>query len=475
VTNRLLEVVGKLKAPRVFVLGDLILDRYVWGTVSRVSPEAPVQILRVDREEHRPGGASNVVFNLASLGAKVSAGGVVGRDPGGKELLRLLRSRRCDVRAVLAEPRRQTPVKTRMIAHNQQMLRVDQERTDPIPPACRRRLLAAALREAARSDLAIVSDYNKGTLSRELCERFIRKARCPVLVGLKGRDFRKYAGAAGASLNRAEVLSLTQEDDLDRGARNLLRELRLRFLVVTLGDRGMRAYSRDAAPITLPAAARQVYDVTGAGDTALAALGIAYASGLALEECALLANAAAGIVVAKVGTETVTRDELRSQGAGGDGHRKIVKLPELLEAISAERARGRTIVFTNGCYDLLHAGHVSLLEFARSKGDLLVVGLNTDRSVKSLKGSGRPVLPQAERARLVAALEAVDYVVLFDEDSVGRLVRRLRPDVLVKGGDYSEDGVVGREHAGRVELAPLVRGVSTSEILRRIRDAAKKD
>ncbi len=474
-TNRLLEVVGKLKAPRVFVLGDLILDRYVWGTVSRVSPEAPVQILRVDREEYRPGGASNVVFNLASLGARVAAGGVVGRDAGGRELLRLLRSRRCDARAVLAEPGRPTPVKTRMIAHNQQMLRVDQERTDPIPPSCRRRLLAAALREAARSDLAIVSDYNKGTLPRDLCERFIRSARCPVLVGLKSGDFRKYAGAAGASLNRAEVLSLSREDGLDGGARKLLRELRLRFLVVTLGDRGMRVYARGAEPITLPAAARQVYDVTGAGDTALAALGIAYASGLAVEECALLANAAAGVVVAKVGTETVTRDELRSQGTGGDGHRKIVRLPELRKALAAERARGRTVVLTNGCFDLLHAGHVSVLEWARAKGDVLVVGINSDRSAKALKGDGRPILPQEERARVLAALEAVDYVVLFDEVSVKGLVRALRPDVLVKGGDYAADGVVGREHAGRVELAPHLKGLSTSEILRRIRDASKKD
>jgi D-beta-D-heptose 7-phosphate kinase/D-beta-D-heptose 1-phosphate adenosyltransferase len=465
-TSRLLEAVGRLKAPRILVLGDLILDRYVWGTVSRVSPEAPVQILKVDREEYRPGGASNVVFNLASLGARVAAGGVVGRDAGGKQLLRLLRSRRCDVRAVLADAHKPTSVKTRMIAHNQQMLRVDQERTDPIPAAAQKRLIAAALREAARSDLAIVSDYNKGTLPHGLCERFVRKAKCPVLVGLKGRDFRKYAGAAGASLNRGELLGLSHEDDVDRGARKLLRDLRLGFLVVTLGDRGMRVYPKDAEAITLPAAARQVYDVTGAGDTALAAFGVAYASGLPLEDCALLANAAAGVVVAKVGTETVTRDELRAAGAG---HRKIVKRTELLRTLAAERARGRKVVFTNGCYDLLHAGHVSLLEWARAKGDLLVVGVNSDRSVRALKGKGRPVLPQAERARLLAALEAVDYVVVFDETSVAGLVRALKPDVLVKGAGYGVEGVVGREHAKRVELAPMVKGLSTSELLRRIR------
>ena len=294
-----------------------------------------------------------------------------------------------------------------------------------------------------------------------------------MLVGLKSRDYRKYARATGASLNRGELATISHEDDVDAGARKILKELALRFLVLTLGERGMRVYSRDAAPITLPAVARQVYDVTGAGDTALAAFGLGYASGLALEECALLANAASGIVVAKVGTEVVTRDELRAQAAAGDGHRKIVRMPELEKALESERARGRKVVFTNGCFDLLHAGHVSLLQFARSKGDVLVVGLNSDRSVRTLKGDGRPILPQSDRARLLAAFEAVDYVVLFDEDTPARLVKCVRPDVLIKGEDYRGKTVVGRKDAGRVELAPLVPGMSTSEILRRIRNSTK--
>jgi D-beta-D-heptose 7-phosphate kinase/D-beta-D-heptose 1-phosphate adenosyltransferase len=465
--TRLVEIVGRLRAPRIFVLGDLILDRYVWGSVHRVSPEAPVQILNVQREEYRPGGASNVVSNLAALGARVVCGGVVGRDDGGAELIRLLRARG-DVSGILRDGGKPTSVKTRMIAHNQQMLRVDRERTDPIAPAVQRRLLAAALKQAARSDLAIVSDYNKGTLPHDLCEKFVRRAKCPVLVGLKSRDHRKYARATGASLNRSELLTLSRQDDVDRGARKILRDLELKFLVVTVGEKGMRVYSRDAAPILLPAVARQVYDVTGAGDTVLAAFGVAYASKLPLEECAILSNAAAGIVVAKVGTETVTREELISAASHGDGHRKIVKLPALLKALEGERSRGRRVAFTNGCFDLVHAGHASALQFARSKGDVLVVGLNSDRSVRGLKGAGRPVVPQAERARLLAAFEAVDYVVVFDEDTPAALVKRVRPDVLVKGEDYRGREVVGRDHAGRVELAPLVKGISTSEIIRRI-------
>ena len=356
-----------------------------------------------------------------------------------------------------------------MIAHNQQMLRVDHERTEPISPVMQRRLLAAALRQAARADLAIVSDYNKGTLPHELCEKFVRRARCPVLVGLKSRDHKKYARATGASLNRSELLMLSREDDVDRGARKILKELSLKFLVVTVGEKGMRVYSRDGAPIVLPAVARQVYDVTGAGDTALAAFGVAYGSGLSLEECALLSTAAAGIVVAKVGTETVTREELISAASHGDGHRKILKLPALLKALEGERSRGRRVVFTNGCFDLVHAGHASALQFARSKGDVLVVGLNSDRSVRGLKGDGRPVVPQGDRARLLAAFEAVDYVVVFEEATPAGLVRRIRPDVLVKGDDYRGKEVVGSAHAGRVELAPLVKGISTSDIIRRIR------
>jgi D-beta-D-heptose 7-phosphate kinase/D-beta-D-heptose 1-phosphate adenosyltransferase len=464
--DRLAALVDRLGSPRVLVLGDLILDRYLWGAVSRVSPEAPVPVLNVRREEFRPGGASNVVTNLAALGAKVAVAGVLGRDKGGAALLRLLKGCRADTAAVVQDASKPTSVKTRMVAHHQQMLRVDEETTDPVAPPLRARLLAAALRKASTSDLAIISDYHKGALPPDLCEAFLKRARCPVLVGLKGRDHRKYAGATGASLNRSELLSISGEDAVDAGARKILRELRLSFLVVTLGEKGMRVYSREAEPITLPALARQVFDVTGAGDTVLAAFGMAYASKLPLEECALLANAAAGIVVGKVGTETVTRDEIRAQS---DGHRKILRLPALLKALAAERARGRKVVFTNGCYDLVHAGHASTLEFARSHGDVLVLGLNTDRSVRRLKGDGRPIVPQGERARLLAAFEAVDYVVLFEEDTPARLVKAIRPDVLVKGEDYKGKEVVGREHAGKVVLSPLVKGISTSDIIRRIR------
>jgi len=466
--SRLADIVGRLKVPRIFVLGDLILDKYVWGSVSRISPEAPVPVVNVKAEEYRPGGASNVVTNLAALGARVSCGGVVGKDGEGDELLRLLRARG-NVSAVLREAEKPTPLKTRMLAHHQQMLRVDQERLDPISPAVQGRLLAAALRQAARADLAIISDYSKGTLPPALCQSFIRRAGCPVLVGLKNHDHRKYRKAAGASLNRGELRLLSREEDVDRGARKILKELSLRFLVVTLGEKGLRVFSRGGEPIALPAVARQVFDVTGAGDTALAAFGVAYASGLSLEECAIMSNAAAGLVVAKIGTETVTREELISAASHGDGHRKIVSLAALVKALEGERAKGRKIVFTNGCFDLVHAGHASALQFARSKGDVLVVGLNSDRSTRGLKGAGRPVVPQGDRARLLAAFEAVDYVVVFDQPTPAGLVARVRPDVLVKGEDYRGKEVVGRRHAGRVDCCLNVRppGMAPGQCCRR--------
>jgi len=309
---------------------------------------------------------------------------------------------------------------------------------------------------------------------RRLIDTLARRGK-PVLVGLKSRDIAKYARATGASLNRAELAVVTGVDDVAAGARRLVRRLGLKFLVVTLGERGMQVYGPTGPPFTLSAVARQVYDVTGAGDTVLAAFGVAYASGLPLEECALLANAAAGIVIGKVGTATVTREELLDHAMRGDGggHRKVLGAPALLKALREERRRGRRIVFTNGCFDLLHVGHLGLLQFARSKGDVLVVGLNTDRSVRALKGPERPIMSAEERATLLAALESVDYVTCFDERTPDRLIRQVRPDVLVKGEDYAGRSVVGRKflasYGGRVELAPLVRGASTSDLVSRIR------
>ena len=479
-SSRLVEAVRRLRAPRVLVVGDLILDRYVWGNVNRISPEAPVQILDASREELRLGGAANVAHNAASLGAKASCAGVVGRDAAGESLLNHLRSLRIRPAPVVRDAGRPTTVKTRLLAHNQQMLRIDHERRQPVDPKVERDLAAALARAAKNSDLALVSDYNKGTMTPRVCRSLIdafRKQGKPVLVGLKSRDIAKYARATGASLNRSELALVSGEDDVAAGARAVLKRLGLEFLAVTLGERGMQVFGRTGPPVALDAVARQVYDVTGAGDTVLAVFGTAYACGLPLDDCALMANAAAGIVVGKVGTATVTRDELLDHAAPADdaGRRKVLTSTALLRALEAERRRGRRIAFTNGVFDLLHSGHLSLLRFARSRGDLLVVGLNTDRSVKALKGPGRPIQDQGERAALLAALECVDYVTLFDEDTPEKLIRRVRPDVLVKDEDYATKKVAGRDFVksigGRVEFAPRLRGFSTTDLVTRIRSS----
>ncbi len=476
--SRLVEAVRRLRSPRVLVVGDLILDRYVWGDVSRISPEAPVQILDASREELRLGGAANVAHNCAILGARATCGGVVGRDGPGDSLLKLIRSLGIRAAAIVRDSSRPTTVKTRLLAHNQQMLRIDHERRHAIAPSVERDLARAAARAAAAVDVALVSDYHKGTMTPRVCHSLIeafRRRGKPVIVGLKSRDIARYARATGASLNRAELALVSGVDDVAAGARKVVRRLGLEFLAVTLGERGMQVYGPRGPAVTLDAVARQVYDVTGAGDTVLAALGTAFASGLALEDCALVANAAAGIVVGKVGTATVTRDELLDHAtrSDGTGHRKVLELPPLLRALDGERRRGRRIVFTNGCFDLLHAGHLSLLQFARSRGDVVVVGLNTDRSVRALKGPSRPIQRAAERAGILAALECVDYVTLFDEDTPERLIRRVRPDVLVKDEDYASKKVAGRDfvtsNGGRVEFAPRLRGVSTSDLVSRIR------
>lgn len=465
--SRLLTLIRSLRAPRALVVGDLLLDRYVWGRVNRVSPEAPIQILNVDREELRPGGAGNVARNMAALGAKAVCAGVAGRDKEGDALVKLLR--RHGVRpSVVRAAEKPTAVKTRMIAHAQQMLRIDRERVDPVSGDVERRLVRAVA--ASDFDIAVVSDYNKGTLTKPVCAALLRRGK-PVLVGLKSTDFEKYAGATGAMLNRAELEALTRQKEVAAGARRLIAKMKLQFVVVTLGEKGLQVVDRRGRSAHLPTAARSVYDVTGAGDTCLAAFAVALASGLGLDDCAAVANAAAGVVVGKVGTEQVDRDELARFVMHDELHpqRKIVGPRELAEIVRVERARGRTIVFTNGCFDVLHAGHVSLLQFAKTRGDVLVVGLNSDRSVRGLKGPGRPVLREADRARILAALEAVDYVCLFDSPTPADLVRRVKPDVLVKGEDWKGKTVVGARHAGRVEFAPLVAGLSTTNLIRKMR------
>jgi D-beta-D-heptose 7-phosphate kinase/D-beta-D-heptose 1-phosphate adenosyltransferase len=467
VNDRIGPILDALGSPTIAVAGDVILDRYLWGRVRRISPEAPVPVLEVEHEEFRPGGAANVAANLAALGARAILHGVAGRDPAARTLERIARTRL--IRAV-----RPTTVKTRLVAHNQQILRVDEERRDPLDARTAARLGEAIARTAPRADALILSDYHKGALVPPVVARaFAAFRRKPILVGLKTPQPGPYRGATGAMLNREELAALAPSP------RALIRALRLEFLVVTLGPDGILVVPRRGRPARFPTLARQVYDVTGAGDTCLAAFALAYVSGCPLPDCAALANAAAGVVVGKVGTATATRAEIRRHVSpqAAPPRTKILGRAALLRALAEERRRGRRVVFTNGCFDLLHPGHVDLLRAARAQGDVLVVGLNSDHSVRRLKGPARPILPQRARAELLAALEAVDYVTIFGETTPAALIRAVRPDVLVKGADWA-GAVVGREEVekrgGRTVLVPLRPGFSTSAIVEHIRDGAPR-
>lgn len=482
--QRVLEAVrGRFGAARVLVVGDLMLDRYLSGDVGRISPEAPVPVLTLTGERAVAGGAANVARNLLGLGLSVALAGVRGDDADGAALLGLLDAAGMDHAAVLTDVARSTTSKTRIVGNRQQMLRIDAEDTAALAAPIADALAAAALARLDEADVLVLSDYAKGVLAGPLCARLIDAAAergLPVLVDPKGRDFSRYRGASLLTPNRAELALAVGADaaDLDgllARAQQLRGDLGLVQLVVTLGELGMALV--DAGGITrVPAVAREVFDVSGAGDTVIAGIAAGRAAGLDPLDTAHLANLAAGVVVGHRGTAAIGADELAAAISGEAALEQAAKIRDLSAMraqVDAWRAAGERVVFTNGCFDLLHVGHVTYLERARRCGDRLVVGLNTDRSVRVLKGAGRPVIGEQDRARVLAALAAVDGVVLFDADTPIELIRALRPDVLAKGADYREDEVVGaaevKAGGGQVVLVPLVAERSTSAIVGRMR------
>jgi D-beta-D-heptose 7-phosphate kinase/D-beta-D-heptose 1-phosphate adenosyltransferase len=470
---------------RVLVVGDLMLDRYLTGDVGRISPEAPVPVLKLGRERVVVGGAANVARNLVGLGLRVSVAGVCGDDVEGRTLLGLLDAADVECGAVLTDTGRPTTTKTRILGNGQQMLRIDGEDTAPLAQWRADELVQVASTALDDAAVLVLSDYAKGVLAGDVCAQLIQAAReraIPVLVDPKGRDFTRYRGATLLTPNRAELALALGTDTADLAgllaeAARLRQKLDLAQLVVTLGELGMALLHQGAdAPIRVPAVAREVFDVSGAGDTVIATIAAGVAAGLDPVDTAHLANLAAGVVVARRGTAAIGADELAAAIAGEAALEQAAKVRSL-DAMRAQvdqwRDAGDRVVFTNGCFDLLHVGHVTYLERARRQGQRLVVGLNTDRSVRALKGAGRPVIGEQDRARMLAALAVVDGVVLFDAATPIELIRALRPDVLAKGADYREDEVVGAREVkgwgGQVVLVPLVADRSTSAIVQRMR------
>lgn len=470
------------KEIRALVIGDLMLDEYLWGKAERISPEAPVQVVDVVREDLRLGGAGNVVNNLASLGCKVAVCSVIGADDNGTLLCHVFSGMGVDTDAVFEDLERKTGKKTRVIAAHQQIVRIDRESRGAITPRFEDRIISFLEKEGDSFQVFVVSDYLKGVLTPRVLQAIIaigKRCGIPVVIDPKGDDYSKYSGATIITPNRKEAeqaarVAITDETSLSNAASRLLKELNLASLLITRSEAGMSLFNADGTSLHIPTVAREVFDVTGAGDTVLALLSLGLAAGMPLAEAARLANTAAGIVVGKLGTSTVTPDEIMAEV--GHSHRdsdtKIKNLDVLAGIIEAEKTRGKRIVFTNGCFDLLHVGHVKYLQKARSFGDLLVLGLNSDSSIRRLKGDKRPLIGEEERAHILAALDCIDYLLIFEEDTPLRIISALKPDVLVKGGDYTLDGVVGRDvvesYGGKVELVTFVDGKSTTNIIEKI-------
>ena len=476
---------GGFRQLRVLVVGDLMLDRYIVGEVERISPEAPVPVLRHAQRYERPGGAANVAMNLAGLGCQTFLCGFWGADGERAELERLLEPAQVDTLGVVTSSL-PTISKTRIVARTQQVLRLDIESKDAVPAEELMRLEARAVELVKKVHAVVLSDYAKGALTEEICAAVIRAARnagVPVLVDPKTKSFGKYSGATTVCPNLGELALATGVPASDTqallaAAHEQMREHDFEFLTVTMSEKGITILEREGADYHSPARAREVFDVSGAGDTVIATLAASLAGGLHIHTAVELANLAAGIVVGKTGTVPIAQHELiaaLTPSTGVTSGEKILDFERVKLRVAEWRASGETVVFTNGCFDLLHVGHITLLEDCRRFGSKLVLGLNSDSSVSDLKGPSRPIVGENERARVMAALASVDAVVLFSEATPLHLIEALRPDVLVKGGDYTIDTVIGHEvvmaQGGRVEIVPTVEGFSTSKIVRKMSGA----
>jgi D-beta-D-heptose 7-phosphate kinase/D-beta-D-heptose 1-phosphate adenosyltransferase len=463
--------------PNILVIGDLMIDHYLWGSCNRISPEAPVQVVDVSKETTVLGGAGNVINNLVALGANVGVSGVIGDDDIGRELVEMLDEIKVDASNLIVQDGRKTSKKSRVIAVSQQILRYDKESKEDIDAQSVKSILDSISHNISSYDVVILSDYGKGVLTDELCAGIISLANkygVKVLVDPKGSDFSKYKGAYLLTPNKKEAILATNIDIKDK---QTLQEALLKLKVdadldislITLSEDGIATY--DGELKIFPTVAKEVFDVTGAGDTVIASIAYALSAGKSIEETSRFANLAAGVVVGKIGSATVSLDEIEEYEASlhkstSDAH--IKSFEDIKKIVKRYKDNGKKVVFTNGCFDILHVGHVKYLQVAKSFGDVLIVGLNSDASVSRLKGPTRPINVAEDRAYLLAALEAVDFVVPFEADTPYELIKMIEPDTLVKGGDYKGKSVIGTEFAGELKLVDFVDGKSTTKTIQKI-------
>lgn len=473
------------KTPNILVVGDLMIDHYLWGSCNRISPEAPVQVVDVSSETSVLGGAGNVINNLISLGANVSILSVIGDDESGNELKSMLEKQNVNA-SLVVEKNRETSRKTRLMASKSQVVRYDKESKDSISPQSVQELYEKFLEKIGAVqtiDVILLSDYAKGVLTFDLVSKIITTANkkgIKVLVDPKGDDYAKYKGAYLLTPNKkeAEIASKIKIEDqktLTKCLKKLKKEASMIISLVTLSEGGIAFLQNDRVSIK-STVAKEVYDVTGAGDTVLASLGFAIGLGNNIEASVEFANLAAGVVVGKLGSATVTMDEIQEYKSSllKSSIELQIKTIDEIEKISKRlKSRNKKLVFTNGCFDILHKGHVSYLNIAKSFGDVLILGLNSDPSVKRLKGEDRPINTQDDRAYILSSLKCVDYVVIFDEDTPYELIKKVQPNILVKGADYELKNIVGVDIADETKLVEFVNGISTTKTIERIKKANK--
>lgn len=466
------------KTPKILVVGDLMIDHYLWGSCERISPEAPVQVVDIKSETSALGGAGNVISNLVSLGANVDVASVIGEDENKNILTLMLKKLGVGTRMLFSEPGRKTAKKSRIMASHQQIVRYDLESKKDISSQSQERLQKTISDAILEYDLILLSDYAKGVLTPKLTSSIIKTAKENgklTLIDPKGENYSKYKGAALITPNKKEAsiaskIQITNNQTLQEAGEKLKKELGLDFVIITLSEDGMAIFGENMTKI--PTIAREVYDVTGAGDTVLAALGVGLSAGFDIYKAALFATSAAAVVVAKLGSATASIDEINryeSQKLHNEYESKIVNADEL-QKILGHKDKKEKVVFTNGCFDILHAGHVKYLQNAKNLGSLLIVGLNSDESVKRLKGKNRPINSGQDRASVLSALGFVDYVVIFEEDTPYQLIEKLKPDILAKGADYKDKEVVGSDLVKEVVLIDFVADKSTTNIIKRIQE-----
>jgi D-beta-D-heptose 7-phosphate kinase / D-beta-D-heptose 1-phosphate adenosyltransferase len=466
------------KTPKILVVGDLMIDHYLWGSSERISPEAPVQVINIVNESKVLGGAGNVVNNLHSLGAIVDVIGVVGECETSKELKELLLNIKVDTQYLFIQKDRVTSKKSRIIASQQQVVRYDRECTNEINNKSQLAILNTFKSIVRNYDVILLSDYGKGVLTAELTRSLISVAnenQKKLLVDPKGIDYLKYKGAYLLTPNKKEAseatnISIKDNDSLNQSIKNLKDQIDLTISIITLSEQGVAIFDNELR--IHPTSAKEVFDVTGAGDTILASLGFALACNKNIDEAVKFANLASGIVVGKIGSATTTLNEIieyESSLNRSSSDQHIKTWDEISSIVNSLKNKNKKIVFTNGCFDILHSGHVKYLEEAKGFGDILILGLNSDASTQRLKGKNRPINTQIDRAYILASLEVVDYVVIFDEDTPLDLINIIKPDILVKGGDYEGKKIVGQNIANELKLVKFVDGKSTSKIIRRIK------